>query len=93
VPQDYAEAVEWYREAAEQGDASGQYELGLSYQNGRGVEIDLPRGYGWFQLAADQGNEPAKKEATALAALMSPSESEAANRFYQEFNETYSRKK
>ena len=29
VPQDYAEAVKWYRLAAEQGDARAQYNLGL----------------------------------------------------------------
>ena len=32
VPQDYKEAVKWYRLAAEQGDASAQYNLGLMYE-------------------------------------------------------------
>src|SRR5258707_14697617 len=31
VPQDYAEAVRWYRRAAEQGDATAQFNLGLMY--------------------------------------------------------------
>ena len=31
VPQDYAEAVRWYRRAAEQGDASAQNNLGVMY--------------------------------------------------------------
>ncbi|MFK8284951.1 hypothetical protein ACI75W_09130, partial [Capnocytophaga canis] len=32
VPQDYYEAVKWYRKAAEQGNASGQNNLGLMYE-------------------------------------------------------------
>ena len=34
VPQDDAEAVEWYHRAAEQGLAEAQYNLGVSYRNG-----------------------------------------------------------
>ena len=37
VPQDYAEAVKWYRLAAEQGFAMAQDNLGLMYKNGQGV--------------------------------------------------------
>ena len=40
VPQDYAEAVKWYRRAAEQGDAYAQNNLGLMYANGKGVPQD-----------------------------------------------------
>ncbi len=31
VPQDYAEAVGWWRKAAEQGDANAHFNLGLLY--------------------------------------------------------------
>ena len=31
VTQDYKQAVKWWRKAAEQGDASAQYSLGLMY--------------------------------------------------------------
>jgi TPR repeat protein len=40
VPQDDAEAVRWYRKAAEQGDAEAQGKLGVMYANGRGVPND-----------------------------------------------------
>ena len=36
VPQDYAEAVPWHRLAAEQGEASAQFNLALMYTNGEG---------------------------------------------------------
>jgi TPR repeat protein len=37
VVQDHAEAVKWYRKAAEQGYPAAQNDLGWMYQNGRGV--------------------------------------------------------
>jgi uncharacterized protein len=37
VPQDYAEAVSWFRKAADQGVAAGQYNLGVMYRDGQGV--------------------------------------------------------
>jgi hypothetical protein len=37
VTRDYAQAVEWFRKAAEQGDAMVQYNLGVCYENGNGV--------------------------------------------------------
>ena len=40
VPENDAEAVKWYRKAADQGDASGQYNLALMYDNGDGVPED-----------------------------------------------------
>ena len=40
VPQDYAEAIKWYRKAAEQGYASAQYNLGIMYDDGEGVPQD-----------------------------------------------------
>ncbi len=45
VPQDYAEAVRWYRLAAEQGYASAQGSLGFMYSKGRGIpHADRPHG-------------------------------------------------
>ena len=44
VPQDYAEAVKWYRLAADQGDAEAQHNLGVMYASGEGVSAGLRRG-------------------------------------------------
>ena len=38
--QDYAEALKWYRLAAEQGDAASQDNLGKMYASGEGVPQD-----------------------------------------------------
>ena len=40
VPQDYAEAVKWFRLAADQGDAGAQSILGVMYDEGHGVPQD-----------------------------------------------------
>ena len=37
MPQDDAEAVRWYRLAAEQGVTGTQYNLGVAYNKGKGV--------------------------------------------------------
>ncbi len=60
VPQDYAEAVKWYRKAAEQGHAKAQYSLGVRYANGRGVPQDDAEAVGWWRKAAEQGNAGAQ---------------------------------
>jgi uncharacterized protein len=56
VVQDYAEAVKWYRLAAEQGYADAQYNLGLMYDYGNGVVQDYAEAVKWYRLAAEQGN-------------------------------------
>jgi TPR repeat protein len=55
VPQDYAEAVKWYRKAADQGLAEAQYNLGSCYAKGQGVPKDLAEMVKWYRKAADQG--------------------------------------
>ena len=60
VTKDSAEAVKWYRKAAEQGNADGQNLLGLSYYSGEGVAKDLAEAVKWYRKAAEQGNVDAQ---------------------------------
>ena len=55
MPQDFAEAVRWYRLAADQGHAAAQFSLGLRHSNGQGVLQDDRQAAAWYRLAADQG--------------------------------------
>ncbi|TAL01515.1 MAG: trypsin-like serine protease [Rhodospirillaceae bacterium] len=55
VPQDYAEAVKWFRKSAEQGNPVAQYNLGAKYGNGQGIAQDPKESLKWFRLAAAQG--------------------------------------
>ncbi|KAI9335256.1 kinase-like domain-containing protein [Obelidium mucronatum] len=56
VPQDYAKAIELLSQAANQGNASAQYELGEMYHQGLGVAQDYSRAFGYYAQAANQGD-------------------------------------
>jgi hypothetical protein len=60
VPQDYAEALRWYRKAADQGDAMAQYDVGSRYYYGQGVSQDYAEALRWYRKAADQGDARAQ---------------------------------
>jgi TPR repeat protein len=60
VQQDYVEAVQWYRLAADQGHAKAQCNLGGMYDQGRGVRQDYVEAVKWYRLGADQGNADAQ---------------------------------
>jgi len=55
VPQNYSEAVKWYRKAAEQGHADAQYFLGTMYVQGQGVPLNYAEATKWLQKAAEKG--------------------------------------
>jgi TPR repeat protein len=61
LPKDNAQAVDWYRKAAAQGNANAQNNLGVMYQNGWGVDKDLVQALDWFRKSAVQGNADAQK--------------------------------
>jgi TPR repeat protein len=48
LPQDYKEAVRWFRMSAVQGDASGQLGLGMMYADGHGVRQDYVQAHMWL---------------------------------------------
>jgi len=55
VTQDYAEALKWYRKAADEGEAGAQSEIGVMYNDGQGVTQDHAEALKWFRKAAEQG--------------------------------------
>lgn len=52
---DYEEAVGNYRLAARWADKLAQFNLGMMYVNGDGVERDPLRGWAWIKLSAERG--------------------------------------
>jgi S1-C subfamily serine protease len=60
MTKDYAEAVKWFRRAAEQGDAFGQMSLAFCYGEGDGVARDCAEAANWYGRAAEQGNAAAQ---------------------------------
>ena len=57
---DYAQAMQWYRQAADRGLGVGQYNVGRLYQDGLGVPVDYAEALKWFRLAALHGNAGAQ---------------------------------
>ena len=52
---DYKLAAELFRKAADQGDAKAQYNLGMAYDTGQGVDQDYTLAAQWYRKAALQG--------------------------------------
>ncbi len=56
VPINYPEALIWFKEAAEQGDATSQYFLGIMYNRGQGLlSSNFIEAANWYKKAAEQG--------------------------------------
>jgi len=60
VLKNYAEAVKWFRKAAEQNLALAQSNLARCYRNGEGVQKDEPEAIKWWSKAADQDEADAQ---------------------------------
>jgi TPR repeat protein len=55
VPQDYAEAMRWYRQAADAGSGAAMINIGTLYEDGWGVPQDFAEAIKWYRKAADAG--------------------------------------
>ncbi len=57
---DYATALRLWRPLAKQGHATAQFNLGVMYEDGRGVPQDYAEAVKWHQFAAEQGHADAQ---------------------------------
>jgi TPR repeat protein len=55
-----ADGVASLREKAEQGDSGSQYDLGMVYEQGKGVPQDTAQAVIWFRKAAEKGDADAE---------------------------------
>ena len=69
VPENYAEAVKWFRKAADQGYANAQGNLGVMYDNGRGVPESDAEAVKWYRKAAAQGYALAQSNLGSMYSL------------------------
>ena len=60
VPQDYHKTLSLYKSAAENGFSMAQFNLGLCYEKGYGVEEDKEKAKYYYHLAASQNFGPAR---------------------------------
>ncbi len=78
VLQDYAEAIRWYRLAADQGAATAQYNLGVMYEYGGGVLQDNVMAHMWYNIASANGHDKAGEWRDERAGLMTSAAIEKA---------------
>lgn len=60
VAQNFEKAAAWFREAGDQKIANADYNLGVLYHQGLGVEKDLDRALYWYREAAKLGHPEAQ---------------------------------
>ncbi len=89
VAQEMDDAAALLRAAAEQGDASAQYNLGLMYLEGQGVKQDNVEAYAWIRTAAAQGKLGTLEIRQALLREMTPSQEDRAIELAREYREKY----
>ena len=63
---DFATALKEWRPFAEQGNADAQNNLGVMYENGKGVARDTAEALKWYSLAAEQGMAQAQNNLGAM---------------------------
>ncbi len=90
VPEDYAKAVNWFREAAEQGNAKAQTNLGFMYVLGQSVPQDCTQAHMWFSLAASrhppgEGRDKAVKNRDIVAKTMTRAQISEARKLAREW--------
>lgn len=61
VQQDYNQAFQWYKKAAEQDYKQAWIDLAKCYLDGKGVEQNINEAIKWFEKAALNGNADAQK--------------------------------
>ncbi len=86
TPQDFVEAVRWFRKAAERGHDFAQLMLAGAYFEGEGVPQDFVLVHMWSNLAAASGNALGAKLRDAIAAEhMTPAQIGEAQRLAREW--------
>ena len=85
VPQDHQQAVFWDRQSAERGNGAAQFNVGIIYYTGQGVDQDYVQSFMWFDLAAIKGDADAVRHRDRVAAKMTPRQIAEAQRLAREW--------
>jgi TPR repeat protein len=96
VDRNPALAVQWWHRAAEQGNTSSQYNLGVAYNNGEGVAQDFVEARKWAEIAvAYSAGDSQRKFAAlrdALGRKMTPDDVANAQKRARDWIETFERR-
>lgn len=88
VEQDAEKGGAFFTKAAYNGLVVAQYNVGIMYYTGRGVTaVDLEKAYGWLNLAAANGHQPARAARDFLETIMAKNELAAGQKYSAELLE------
>ncbi len=68
VPQNFSQALNWYRSAADGGSADGYFAMGQMYEKGQGSPQDFNRAFEAYQAASDRDHMTARKRLAMMHA-------------------------
>jgi TPR repeat protein len=87
--EDYAEAMAWYRKAADQGHTTAQFALGLMYELGKGVPQDDVSTHMWYSISASLATGEERKvfaiHSARVAVRMTPAQLVVAQQLAREW--------
>jgi hypothetical protein len=86
---DYVLAEHLYEVSASWAFKPAQYNLGVMYARGQGVQTDLPRAMAWMALASERGDPHYVEAREAVYALLSKEQFDEANVLWREMKKTY----
>ncbi len=66
VPQDFAQALSWYRRAADAGNVQAMFNVGAMYDNGRGTNVNRREAIRWYVMSAMRRNGRAAYAAATI---------------------------
>ncbi len=92
VEQDYEQAMELFSKAAQQGYAYAQFELGIMYNTGKGVEKNCVNAHKWLNLAAASGLTKALESRDDVAVNMTNQQIIDAQKLANEWEPNISQK-
>ena len=96
VPEDHAQALQWFRKAAEKGNAPAQSNLGLLYAKGQGTPKDYVEAEKWLILAAARTSGDSRNDIVtardAVARALTPVQLAEAQKRAREWTEAFERK-
>ena len=81
------------RQAAAQGHAGGQTNLGYMYANGYGVPQDYVQAHMWSILAATQGDKTARENRDTYAKQLPPTDVSKAQKLAREWWAAFKKQK
>jgi uncharacterized protein len=85
VPQNSAEAANWFRRAAEQDYTQAQHNLGAMYGSGQGVKRDYVQAYKWLNICAAKSNAGCVTQRDLIAKKLKPTQVGEAQRLSTAF--------